>query len=162
MELLKNKNPVAVTQPSVPWTKPNRVWRWDKMLGTPSPYRSVFGCAPPPTKLSRFGSLNPPTSVLWVCTPSILLFSDHSALRHTKSLRTPCSRTLPLSPDPLLSCTSPSWSIWPLTSLSLFYVWVSNPGRHSSVGNTLTIQAFLLGSCGGMIQSCLYSRRGWL
>jgi hypothetical protein len=61
------------------------------------PYRPVFGCAPPPTKLSRFGSLNPPTSVLWVCTPSILLFSDHSALRHTKSLRTPCSRTLPLS-----------------------------------------------------------------
>ena len=80
-------------------TKPNEPCDGgDKMLGTPSPYRSVFGCAPPPTKLSRFGSLNPPTSVLWVCTPSILLFSDHSALRQTKSLRTPCSRTLPPVP----------------------------------------------------------------
>ena len=47
-------------KPSVPETKPNEPCDGgDKMLGTPSPYRSVIGCAPPPTKLSGFGSLQP-------------------------------------------------------------------------------------------------------
>ena len=82
-----------------------------------------FGCAPPPYSCSR-----------------IIVPWDKPSLCGS---RTPCSRTLPLSLS-LFSCTSPSWSVWPLTGLSLFYVWVSNPGRHSSVGNTLTIQAFLL------------------
>ena len=127
-------------------TKPNEPCDGgDKMLGTPSPYRSVIGCAPPPTKLSGFGSLQPYRSVFG-CAPPPTKLSGHNALRHTKSLLfsdPPCSRTLPLSLS-LFSCTSPSWSVWPLTGLSLFYVWVSNPGRHSSVGNTLTIQRFLL------------------
>jgi len=125
-------------------TKPNEPCDGgDKMLGTPSPYRSVFGCAPPPTKLSSSSAhFNPTTSVLG-CAPPHTPVLGSSALRQTKSLRTPCSRTLPLSLS-LFSCTSPFWSVWPLTGLSSFYVWVSNPGRHSSVGNTLTIQAFLL------------------
>ena len=77
---------------------------------------------------------NPTTLIHWVCTPSVPLFSGHNALRHTTSLLFSDPPPVPLS----LSCTSPSWSVWPLTGLSLFYVWVSNPGRHSSVGNTLT------------------------
>ena len=41
-------------------TKPNEPCDGgDKMFGTPPPYRSVIGCAPPPTKLSGFDSLQP-------------------------------------------------------------------------------------------------------
>ena len=83
---------------------------------------------------------NPTTLILWVCTPSIPRFSDHRALRHTKSLR---FSDPPPCPPSLFSCTSPSWSVWPLTGLVVLCLGFE-PGRHSSVGNTLTIQRFLL------------------
>jgi hypothetical protein len=89
--------------------------------GSLQPYRSVFGCAPPPTKLS-----------------------GHNALRQTKSLRIsdPCSRTLPLS---LSLCSRVLLLLGVYDLLPVFpcsVSGVSNPGRHSSVDNTLTIKRF--------------------
>ena len=68
-----------------------------KKIGRRFPTDPFLGVHPLQRSSQDSAHYNPTTSVLWVCTPSILLFSDRSALRHTKSLRTPCSRTLPLS-----------------------------------------------------------------
>ena len=50
---------------------------------------------------------NPTTSVLWVCTPSILLFTGHNALRHTKSLLFSPFPLFSFSPTPL---PCPDWA----------------------------------------------------
>ena len=97
---------------------------------------SVFRvCTPSIPLLSGSGSLDPTTSVLRVCTPSVLRFSDHRALRHTTS---PFSRTLlPVPPFSVLVYFS---FLECLTSYRSFVVLCLGfePGRHSSVGNTLT------------------------
>jgi hypothetical protein len=84
-------------------TKPNEPCDGgDKMLGTPSPYRSVIGCAPPPTKLSGFGSLQPynfgTLGVHPLHTP-VLGSQCLETYQVSAVLGPPCSRTL--SPVPL-------------------------------------------------------------
>ena len=100
------------------------------------------------------------TTTLQLCylgRPLLTRFSGHSALRHTTSLR---FSDPPPCPPSLFSCTSPSWSVWPLTGLVVLCLGFE-PGRHSSVGNTLTIQRFLLS--GNMIRLVgLYIVTVWL